>query len=299
MERRPVTAGSYFPSSGKPVSSAILALCEPLAGCERYVDDVFGVMVPHASLDYCGKVAAALWKRIRVPSRVIAIGPNHTGLGCVAAVASGPVFRTPAGDMPVDSAMCAALVDGDSPLIIDDGAHEEEHSIEAVLPFVQTLNPQAVVTPVCLRMLSFQECRNVASRIAAAIRGVDPAGGPVLIVASSDMNHGDPVRIALRRDRMVLDRIEAMDPSGLYEAVVEHHLSMCGVAPVVVMLLAAMELGAGYAETTAYATSMDRTGDPSSVVGYASVIVRRRCPVDRIRNLDSGHSENGGNNGKG
>jgi len=274
-------------------------MCGSAAVCAGDADDVFGVMVPHASLDYCGNVAAALWKRVKVPSRVIVIGPNHTGLGCVVAVASGPVFRTPAGDMAVDRAMCAALVAGDSPFVIDDGAHEEEHSIEAVLPFVQTLNPEAVVTPVCLRMLSFQECRKVASRLAAAVRGADPACGPVLLVASSDLNHGDPVRIAARRDRMALDRIEAMDPAGLYEAVVEHHLSMCGMAPVVVMMLAAMELGAGYAETAAYATSMDRTGDPSSVVGYASVIIRRRCPVDRIRNLKSGQGDNGGNNGKG
>ncbi len=268
----------------------------PAAGCGN---DVFGVMVPHASLDYCGRVAAAVWERVPVPSRVIVMGPNHTGLGGSVAVASGPVFTTPAGDVAVDLDMCRALVATDSIIVTDDAAHEEEHSIEAVLPFVQVLNPSALVTPVCLRMLSLAECRRVASSIAAAIRAVDHDMGPVLIVASSDMNHGDPFRIAIRRDRMALDRIEAMDPAGLYGAVVEHHLTMCGMTPVVVMMLAAMELGAAYAETAAYATSMDMTGDPSSVVGYASVIVRRRCPVDRIRHMGHVFGENGGLNVEG
>jgi len=48
---------------------------------------------------------------------------------------------------------------------------------------------------------------------------------------------------------------------------------MCGYMPVVVMITAAKLLGASKAELVKYATSGDVTGDNSSVVGYAGVIV--------------------------
>jgi AmmeMemoRadiSam system protein B len=46
---------------------------------------------------------------------------------------------------------------------------------------------------------------------------------------------------------------------------------MCGVLPTVVMLQAALALGAQNAELVAYSNSGDVTGDQSEVVGYAGV----------------------------
>ena len=48
---------------------------------------------------------------------------------------------------------------------------------------------------------------------------------------------------------------------------------MCGVLPTVVMLRAALALGATGAELVAYSNSGDVTGDQSEVVGYAGVRV--------------------------
>jgi AmmeMemoRadiSam system protein B len=45
------------------------------------------------------------------------------------------------------------------------------------------------------------------------------------------------------------------------------------MAPAVVMLTAARELGATKAELVAYATSADVSGDVERVVGYAGVVV--------------------------
>jgi AmmeMemoRadiSam system protein B len=70
-----------------------------------------------------------------------------------------------------------------------------------------------------------------------------------------------------------LDRVLALDPEGLYEVVYENKISMCGVLPTVVMLRAALALGATQAELVAYSNSGDVTGDQSSVVGYAGVRV--------------------------
>jgi AmmeMemoRadiSam system protein B len=51
------------------------------------------------------------------------------------------------------------------------------------------------------------------------------------------------------------------------------NITMCGVIPAAVMLVASRELGATQAELTAYGTSGDVTGDNRQVVGYAAVSV--------------------------
>jgi AmmeMemoRadiSam system protein B len=107
----------------------------------------------------------------------------------------------------------------------------------------------------------------------AVAKVVKALGQPVLIVASSDLNHHEPLRVAARKDRMVLERLQALDPRGLYCAAVEHHVSMCGLVPAVAMLVATRDLGARSAVLAAYGTSGEANGDDSSVVGYAAVVV--------------------------
>ena len=70
---------------------------------------------------------------------------------------------------------------------------------------------------------------------------------------------------------MALEKVLALDPKGLYDVVQENRISMCGVLPTVVMLQAAIALGATDAELVAYSNSGDVTGDQSEVVGYAGV----------------------------
>ena len=96
---------------------------------------------------------------------------------------------------------------------------------------------------------------------------------PVLIVASSDMNHYESDEITRGKDRKALDRLLALDPRGLYDVVRREGITMCGFGPAVSMLTAARLLGAARADLVRYATSGDINGDRDEVVGYAGVIV--------------------------
>ena len=49
---------------------------------------------------------------------------------------------------------------------------------------------------------------------------------------------------------------------------------MCGIAPVAILLLCMQNLGATKANVALYQTSGDASGDNSSVVGYAGVIIQ-------------------------
>jgi len=97
---------------------------------------------------------------------------------------------------------------------------------------------------------------------------------PVLIIASSDMNHYESDAATRVKDHRAIERILTLDARGLYDVVTQQDISMCGFGPAVAMLTAARLLGATSAELVKYATSGDVSGDRELVVGYAGVVVR-------------------------
>jgi AmmeMemoRadiSam system protein B len=57
------------------------------------------------------------------------------------------------------------------------------------------------------------------------------------------------------------------------EVVSRLDITMCGIIPTVVMLYAAIALGATQARLVRYATSGEVSGDYDQVVGYAGIVV--------------------------
>ena len=64
-----------------------------------------------------------------------------------------------------------------------------------------------------------------------------------------------------------------LDEDELLKRVRELGITMCGYAPAVSLISAAKELGAKGAELVRYQTSGETSGDYSSVVGYAGIII--------------------------
>ena len=64
-----------------------------------------------------------------------------------------------------------------------------------------------------------------------------------------------------------------LDEVGLWKVVREQNISMCGILPTTVMIIAAKDLGATRAILVKHATSGDINGDYNSVVGYASIAI--------------------------
>ena len=64
-----------------------------------------------------------------------------------------------------------------------------------------------------------------------------------------------------------------LDEKELLETVRKEGITMCGVAPVSILLSCLKRLGATKANVTLYETSADYSGDTSSVVGYVGIII--------------------------
>ena len=234
----------------------------------------FGAIAPHAGYLYSGLTAAHVFARVVVPAAVVVVAPNHTGLGRArtggGAYAQG-VLRTPAGDVPVHEELAAALL-AQCDLIEDDPlAHEREHSVEVQLPFLLARRPDVRVVPIVLGWTDWPRARQLGEALAAVVRTWPE---PVLLVASSDMNHYEDATVTAGKDALALTEVERLDPEQLLAVTAQHRVSMCGRVPAATVLHAARLLGATRADVVHRSHSGTVTGDDDRVVSYAGVIVR-------------------------
>ncbi|MBU4177492.1 MAG: AmmeMemoRadiSam system protein B, partial [Proteobacteria bacterium] len=63
------------------------------------------------------------------------------------------------------------------------------------------------------------------------------------------------------------------DPEGLYNTVLRKGITMCGIMPATIALVAALRLGATQARLVRYTDSGEASGDTSQVVGYAGLVI--------------------------
>jgi hypothetical protein len=265
--RHAAVAGQFYPRS----RAALLAEIESYFLPDAQALPAFGCIAPHAGYMYSGHVAGAVYSQIQIPARAILLCPNHTGMGQPLSIMSEGAWETPLGSVPVDSELAAALRDECSLLTEDRDAHRAEHAIEVQLPFLQARRPGIRFVPIAVGTGDYDSLETLGQTAGAVIAA---CGEPVLLVASSDMNHYEPDAITRAKDQRAIERVLALDPAGLYEVVNNESISMCGYAPTIVMLTAARRLGATSAQLLRYATSGDVSGDRRMVVGYAGIVVR-------------------------
>src|SRR5512135_1564449 len=266
--RRPAVAGTFYPAAADELARTVEAL---LGASQRRDEDWPAAMVPHSGLSYSGRLAAAVFNRLKIPELVLVLGPKHTRLGVDWAVAPHEVWSIPGATIPSDPALARALADAIPGLQLDAAAHQQEHAIEVELPFLARLAPRARVLGLVIGGGDWQRCRRFAHGLAEFIRRLPSR--PLLII-SSDMNHFATDGENRRLDEIALRAMERLDPAHLLETVTEHHISMCGVLPAVIVMETLRQLGGLRTSLrVGYATSAKVSGDTSRVVGYAGVLL--------------------------
>lgn len=267
MLRYPAVADRFYPGSARALSREVNSMLpSPQAAPIRAI----AIVSPHAGYMYSGAVAGEVIGLVEVPKTVIILGPNHHGQGRPVALSTA-TWQMPMGDVPADTDIAQQLLTvPHSPIEADESAHRYEHSLEVQVPFLQAMQPQLRIVPITLAHISFPRCSEVAKTIAGVIAA---SGRDILIVASSDMTHYESRQAAERKDRLALDRVEHLDAEGLYRTVMDNRITMCGVIPVTIAILAARQLGAKEARVQTYTDSGAVSGDTDQVVGYAGVII--------------------------
>lgn len=264
--REAAVAGQFYPES----KAELLRDVQGFVGPERKRVRAFGVIAPHAGYVYSGAVAGAVYARVEIPRKVIVLCPNHTGLGEPLSIMSEGSFRTPLGDAQIDADLAESLKKGFPLLREDFAAQIREHAVEVQLPFLQAAREDLAFVPITVGTSQFEVLTALGVVLAKVIGG---CGEPVLMVASSDMNHYEDDTETRVKDALAIEQVLGLQPKGLFQTVRGQNISMCGYGPAVAMLTAALRLGATGAELVKYATSGDVSGDREHVVGYAGIMV--------------------------
>ncbi len=254
--REPAVAGMFYPDD-----PAIL---------RKMVDDYLdraeaanslppkALIVPHAGYIYSGPVAASgyallrpLRERIR---RVVLLGPSHRVAFAGLAASSAIRFRTPLGDIPLDTDAIEGLSDLPQVKLLDQ-AHQLEHSLEVHLPFLQEALRQFQLIPLVVGDANAEEVAEVLERLWG--------GEETLIVISSDLSHYHDYATAQRLDRKTAEAIETLKPEAISSD------GACGRNPVKGLLLLARRKGMRV-ETLDLRNSGDTAGPRDQVVGYGA-----------------------------
>jgi MEMO1 family protein len=266
MLRLPVVAGQFYPGNPKELTAVIDKYTKAQEPVEKA--KARACLVPHAGYVYSGAVAGAVFARISLPKRILLLGVRHFPQGEPLAILSEGAWRTPLGDVPIESSLAGRLREECPGRQEDNVAHKREHSLEVELPFLQVLSPGFSFVPVAVGTLHYEDLRRTGEGVA---RTLERAGEEVLIVTSSDMNHYQDDQTTRQKDKKAIQCMLKLDPKGLYEVCRQEHISMCGLGPAVVMLTAMNRLGVKNAELIRHATSGDVSGDHEEVVGYAGM----------------------------
>src|SRR5436309_3732271 len=174
-------------------------------------------------------------------------------------------------DVPIDAQIAEALLDVSRGVVgVDHDAHRAEHAVEVELPFLQLLRADVRIVPLVLAWDAWDAARLLGEMLA---RLVQAAGEPVLLLASSDMNHYEPAGVTEQKDAQALEAIRALDGAELLARCRRERISMCGRGPAATVIAAARVLGAERAEVVDYRHSGWVSGDNARVVGYAGVVI--------------------------
>ena len=275
MIRPPVVAGRFYPKDPVELRAVVATLHAdahpPIRPSAR---PPVGVIVPHAGYIYSGPTAAKVFASVTIPGLVVILAPNHTGVVAAdegVSIWEAGAFQTPLGDVAVDADAAQALIEiAHGTVDIDHDAHRGEHAIEVELPFLQMLRADVRIVPLVIAWDQWEPARLLGEMLARLVQAADE---PVLLLASSDLNHYEPAAVTEKKDEMALLAIRKLDGQDLLARCKRERISMCGRGPAAVVLAAARALGATQAEVIDYRHSGWVSGDNERVVGYAGVVI--------------------------
>lgn len=274
--RAPAVAGQFYPADARILEQAI----------KKYIEEAIPVIaekpvaliLPHAGYIYSGQIDADGYRQAmgQKYDTVIILGTNHTSPAFhkISIYAHG-AFKTPLGEAKIDENVASALLAKDTDCKENIEVHEQEHSIEVHVPFVQVLFPSAAIVPVVVGDSDLTMCTHFGQVLAQCLKD-----RRALIVASSDLSHYPSYTDAVKVDRHTLDVIAGMDPTSfksnakepLGEGIQNLLTCACGEAPILACMSAAKLLGATHGMVLSYANSGDvSVGSQSRVVGYGAV----------------------------
>ena len=288
--RPPARAGQFYPGSAEELRNSINNY---LNNAEKFTTsgEVSGLWVPHAGYQFSGQIAANGYNCIRDSEfdLIILIGPSHYYRLSGASIGDWSAYKTPLGLANIDT-MAANKLRADCSLIhCINPAHNNEHSLEVQIPFLQTVQPEVPIVPILVGFnTSYRSCKEIAKVIGGICKGKK-----ALIIASSDMSHFPNYSTAYKVDKKMLEAIQSFNPRKVLQTnktlmqkgFPSLDCTLCGLNALIIMMLTVQEIDADKIKILSYANSGDISGSRQRVVGYGSAIFLKEIN-NRIKTKD-------------
>jgi AmmeMemoRadiSam system protein B len=239
---------------------------------------IIGIMVPHAGYVFSGQTAAAAYKQLqgRMYKAIVILAPSHSMHIDGVSAYGGDFYETPLGAVPVDVEAVRRLEQRAVNVHVSDSGHESltdraEHSLEVQLPFLQIVLPDVKIVPLVFHDYSWDNCRQLGDAIAETFDSKK-----TLILASTDLYHGQSYEECQQSDAATLDSLENDSPIQFCFNANNHKIMACGAGPVTALKVVAEKWGAHQPKVIAHTNSADVTGNKHGyVVGYAAAVAAK------------------------
>lgn len=259
--RKPAVAGLWYPANRQKLEQVIEQLTVQARKTRITIppnNQLKALILPHAGYIYSGLTAAhaSLVLEGRRYRKVILLGPDHRVGFKNGAISDVKAYQTPLGLVRLHAA--AQKLRLHTGLFHPSRTSDRyEHSLEAIIPFLQAYLIEFELIPIVLGPSDIQQMADI----------IDPLlDQDTLLVISSDLSHFLPYTAATERDRQTMDLILNQRPARL----INRENSACGKIPILVLL----ELARRHQWNSVllhYSNSGDTAGDKDRVVGYAAI----------------------------
>ena len=267
--RKAAVAGQFYPADPVRLKSEIAGYIERVAAGE-IPGEIAGISVPHAGYEYSAQTAAAAYKAAARQNYdlIVVLAPSHRDYFSGGAIYPGEAYETPLGQMKIDRETAAQLAHACNLFAISGQGHGAEHSLEVQVPFLQTLFPGSRLLPIVIGDYNWQSCEKMGLALARVLKGKR-----VLVVASTDLYHGESYEECQKSDAATLLAVMEMNPRALCEGLQRQSFQACGGGPLVVLQVALKQRGACKGKIVARTNSNDVTHQRGGyVVGYAAAV---------------------------
>ena len=260
MTRKPVAAGTFYSDNLGELDKQIKeCFIRDVRGpgdlpVDRRDKKIIGVIAPHAGYQFSGACQAWSYKEIgesEFADTYVILGTSHAGFPEAATVVDD--FETPFGIVNVDTRFIKSLMEK-CVVIESKVAHQQEHSIEVQLPFLQFVNKDhhGVIQIVPIVVGKDTNYEKLGKAIADTAKEI---GKKVVLICSSDFTHHGihygyvPFRRHPKEKMKELDLslimwIKKLDSWGFINNVEETKSTVCGAYAIAAFIEACKAMSA-------------------------------------------------------
>ncbi len=275
--RQAAVAGSFYPAGHDFLVKEVKDYTDGKVSAKQDCN-VRAIIAPHAGYVFSGSIAGSAYAYVtdwHKYKRVFIIGSSHHQQFNGAALYTEGNYLTPLGEVKVDREICSDLIGGSKYFTNYPTVHNNEHSIEVQLPFLQyMLKNNLIIIPILIGTNKAAECKEIASALQPWFKPDN------LFVFSSDFSHYPEYSNAYKLDSLTSEKIISGSAGEFLDWVIKCEKEksygaltpMCGWTAGLVLKYLAESISSHKFIHIDYANSGDsKAGNKNGVVGYHAI----------------------------